>query len=417
MRLPPRFALCHLSLVLGLAASLPVGRAAAGLAENYIDAELRVVDGLEKQVDNLVAVAEEAAQGLLRGGSLYLAGEPGMVAELNGRAGGLCGAKPITPDKPLPTFRSGDVIFFSDYGDAAKTIEHRSRELVAGGAMVVAFASRDNDVVQKPLPKNVRVIPIEMPCDSRQIALPSGAKLVPTAAPAIAMAQWALTAELIGACRRKDRQLAVYLSIFLDEGQRRYKRTAGLLFEPDVHPPKAERGQMARAYLKDVRTALTTVRRDEAKSLRRAAAWLLDASKSGRNVVRNFMGHLAPLEAGTSGDVAFFTTMVHSTGNEGAAWIRQNLHEGDVYFFLGYQQNEDGMAMAASQAGARSIFFTAKRPGPQVANDPQHLDINPHWPMTDACLELPGYDVKACPLTGVLGLTYYFAICAEVAIR
>jgi hypothetical protein len=406
-----------LLLILGLIAALSVNRAAAGPSENYLDAQLRVVDGLESQVDNLVAIADEVAQDLLRGGNLYLAGEPGIVAELNGRAGGLCGAKPIAPDKPLPAFRSGDVVLFSDYGNAGKAIEHRSRELVANGVLIVAFAARDNTVMDKPLPKNVRTVPVEIPCDSRQIALPNGDKLIPTAAPAIAMAEWAFTAELIGACRRQGRQLAVYLSIFLDEGQRRYKRTAGLLFEPDVRPPKAEPGQLARAYLKSVRTALSTVRRDEIKSLRRGAAWLLQASRNQRNVVRNFMGHLAPVEAGTPGDVAFFTATVHSTGDEGAAWIRQSLHEGDVYFFLGYQQNEDGMAMAASQVGAGTIFFTAQPPGPQVANDPRHLAITPHWPMSDACVDLPGYDVKACPLTGVLGLTYYFAICAEVAIR
>ena len=37
--------------------------------------------------------ADAAAARHLAGGNLWLAGEPGMVAELAGRAGGLCGAK------------------------------------------------------------------------------------------------------------------------------------------------------------------------------------------------------------------------------------------------------------------------------------------------------------------------------------
>ncbi len=73
----------------------------------------------------------------------------------------------------------------------------------------------------------MRPIPVDVPLDSRLVKVHLGARLVPTATPAIAIAEWAYTAELIGACRRQHRQLAVYLSMFLDEGYRRLKRTSG----------------------------------------------------------------------------------------------------------------------------------------------------------------------------------------------
>ena len=146
------------------------------------------------------------------------------------------------------------------------------------------------------------------------------------------------------------------------------------------------------------------------EKIRTAAGWLREASAAQRKIVRNFMGHLPPLEAGMPGDVDFFSRLVRATGVEGVKWIRENLHEGDLYFFLGYQQNEDAMAAAANALGVRTIFITSRGPGAELAVSPRHVYINPHWPVTDGCLDLPGYDVKACPLSCIMNLTCYYAI-------
>ena len=273
----------------------------------------------------------------------------------------------------MPKFQTGDVVLYSDYGLPKKPANHGWSELTASGVLVVAFASSNSPILQSPLPANVRPIPVDIPYDSRMVETASGQRLIPTAPPAIALAEWTFTAELIGACRRQNRQLAIYLSIFLDEGQRRLKRTAGLMFEPDLRPAPVVRGQYAREFLAKVRTALTAVRTDEMAKIHRAAQWLREASAAQRKIVRNFIGHLPPLEAGKPGDVAFFAQRVVGTGVDGAAWIRNNLHQGDVYLFLGYQQNEDAMAAAANALGVRTIFITSRRPGRQAAASPRHL--------------------------------------------
>ncbi len=391
-------------------------RATAAPAEDYLDAQLHVVRGLEARIGSIADAADQAAAKLAAGGGIYLAGEPGMVAELLGRAGGLCAAKPIAGTKSLSKLRSGDVVLYSDYGLPHRKANRNWSDLCASGALVVAFASAKNPIFEKPLPANVRPIPVEIPFDSCLAESAAGERLIPTATPAIAIAEWAFTAELIGACRRQNRQLAVYLSIFLDEGRHRLNRTRGLLFEPNLRPPAVARGQYARAFLAKARDSLTAIRADEIEKIRTAARWLREASASQRKIVRNFMGHLPPVEAGMPGDVGFFTTMVRPTGDDGVKWIRENLHEGDVYLFLGYQQNEDAMAAAANGLGVRTIFMTSQRPGAAAVANPHHLYIDPHWPMTDACLDLPGYDVKACPLSCIMDLTCYYAICGE-AIR
>jgi uncharacterized phosphosugar-binding protein len=386
--------------------------ATAGPAERYIDAQLRVVQSLEGKLDRLADIAEESAARLLAGGNIYLAGENGMVLELLGRAGGLCAAKRLALDKPLPTLSRNNIVLLSDYG-APGTLQAALEKLTPAGALVIVFASAENPLLQRPLADNLRAVPVDIPLDSRLVRPASGESLIPCAAPAIAAAEWTYIAELLGACRRHRRQLAIYLSVGLDEGRRRFNWTKGLLFEPDMQPEPVARGQYARAFLSCVGQSLEAVRSEEMERIRRAAVWLREAIAAHRQIVRNLVGHLPPSEAGIRGDVHFFTGMIALKAPQAEKWIRENLHEGDVYLLLGYQQNEDAMAATANALGALTIFLTSTAPGAEQAKSPLHLYINPHWPLTDACLELSDYDVKACPLSGILSLTCYYAICGE----
>lgn len=384
----------------------------AGPAEEYVDAQLRVVKGLEEQAPALIRAADAAAQRLLAGGTLYLAGERGLVAELNGRAAGLCAAKAFAPGKTQ--LAAKDIVLFSDTGARLGDAGPAWAAITAPGVLRIPFLSREHYLLKKLGDADAQAISVDIPLDSRLVALPDGTRLLPTATPALAIAQWAFVAEMIGACRRQGKQLAVYLSIHLDEGRKRFERTKGLLFDPDLKPEPAPAGRLAREFLGHVRSALEAVRKDEAAKMRTAADWLRKAKAGGRKVVRHLYGHLPPTEAGVPGDPPCFTdTAKNPPGDQAVAWMQKNLGRGDVYLFIGYQQNEDAMAAAANQLGVRTIFLTSLPPGGAQAESPLHLYVNPHWPVTDGCVELPGYDVKACPLSGILGMTVYYAICAE----
>ena len=161
------------------------------------------------------------------------------------------------------------------------------------------------------------------------------------APPVIATAQWTFVAELLGACRRRHRQLAVYLSIWLDPGLRRYRRTEGLLFEPDMQPGPVAPAEYARAFLAGVDQSIEAVQGKELASIGRAAAWRREAVAARRHVVRTLQGHLPEVEADKGGEARWFTRTVPLGNQRGEKWIRENLRAGDVYLFLGYQENED----------------------------------------------------------------------------
>ena len=232
----------------GAMATVPRTGRASGPAEQYLEAQLHVVRSLDAKREAIANIADEAAQRLLAGGTIHLAGEKGMVAEMMGRAGGLCGAKMLSLEKGRPRVGLHDVVLLSDYGAPGKLKTALAR-FTGTEALVVVFASAENPLLRQPWGARVRVVPVDIPLDSRLLVLRSGQRLIPLVSPAIATAEWTFVAELLGACRRKRRQLAVYLSIWLDPGRRRFERTNGLLVEPDLRPAPVARGLYAHDFL------------------------------------------------------------------------------------------------------------------------------------------------------------------------
>ncbi|MGA2255033.1 MAG: hypothetical protein ABSG53_10255, partial [Thermoguttaceae bacterium] len=391
------------------------GESVAAPAQRYLDAQLHVVRGLECDLDAVTDAADAAAARLLAGGNLWLAGEPGMIAELAGRAGGLCGAKVLPAEKSATTLGRNDVVLWSDYGVRPQPGGIWPRHLESD-ALVVAFAPEESANLKDPLPEHVRRICVKTRVQDEIAEHVGGQRWIRSIVPAIATAQWTFVAELLGAVRRHHRQLAVYLSTHLDPGLRRFKRTNGLLLEPDLRPDPIERKEYGGRFLAMVRDGLEAIRREEMPRIRQAGVWLTESHAAHRRILRNLQGHLPPCEVNWPGDAGFFSNPkpISLTGAEGERWARENLRSGDIYLLLGYQENEDDVAAAAHALDARTIFITSQGPGPAQGRDPHHLHINPHWPRSDACLSLDGYDVKACPLSAILGLSCYYAICEEV---
>ncbi|MGA2067904.1 MAG: hypothetical protein ABSG86_23245 [Thermoguttaceae bacterium] len=412
---PLRLTLKPLEVVVLEAAA---GESVAGSAQRYLDAQLQAVCGLERDLDGLADAADAAAARLLAGGNLWLAGEPGMVAELAGRAGGLCGAKVLPAGKSAAALGRDDVVLWSDYGVTPQPGGIWPR-LLESGALLVAFAPEEKAILKGPLPERVRRIGVKVPVERSGGEPAGGQRAIRAIVPAVATAQWAFVAELLGAVRRRHRQLAVYLSIHLDPGMRRFKRTDGLLLEPDLRPDPVPRKAYGGRFLAMVRDGLEAIGREEMPRIRQSAAWLAESQAAHGRIFHNLQGHLPPCEAGRPGDADFFSDPkpISLAGADGQRWVREHLRPGDVYLLLGYQENEDAAAAAAHALGARTIFITSQGPGPEQGRDPRHLYVDPHWPRSDACLGLDDYDVKACPLSAILGLSCYYAICGEVDSR
>ena len=185
------------------------------------------------------------------------------------------------------------------------------------------------------------------------------------------------------------------------------------MIELGLGPAPVARGQYAGAFLTTVRTSLAAVRKDEVEKIRLAAR--LAAGGIGGPAEHHAQVHGTSSTAGSRhGRRRGFLRPagLRDSASRGCTSIREHLHEGDLYFFLGYQQNEDAMAAAANALGVRTIFITSRGPGPELAvESASRVRRSPlardRW--------LPGLAglrrESLLPLSAIMNLTCYYAIC------
>jgi hypothetical protein len=92
---------------------------------------------------------------------------------------------------------------------------------------------------------------------------------------------------------------------------------------------------------------------------------------------------------------------------------------GDVLLGIGYDfipndANNDFLADAARAAGVRCIWSAASYFPDRVTHPPGELFLDQHWELGDAVVQMPGYDIPILPASGLLSMTMFDAIFAEV---
>lgn len=76
---------------------------AASAEDGYAQSVFKLVKAHEDGLPRLIAPAEGTAKALIAGGAFYLGGDPGWIAEGDGRAGGLTMVRPLPLGTPAPS--------------------------------------------------------------------------------------------------------------------------------------------------------------------------------------------------------------------------------------------------------------------------------------------------------------------------
>ena len=184
--------------------------------------------------------------------------------------------------------------------------------------------------------------------------------------------------------------------------------------EPDLRPapvpPKLYGGQ----YLAMVRSGLEAIRREELPRFGQAAAWIAErraARASAAFAICRAISRPARREPGRR-ILRQYRAGLPCGAEPDAGPARSPPRRCFAAAGLPGERRRHGGGRPRPARG--TVFITSGGPGPDQAREPRHLYVNPHWPRSDAGLVLEGYDVKACPLSAVLGLPCYYAICEEV---
>ncbi len=322
----------------------------------------------------MVPVAEKAAKLLADGGRLYSSGQPSLVSEITGRAGGIMMIRPLAADVPTP----GDVVLHTPEPGVELPEALRGTK-----ALVVVFGAP--------------VAGHDGPAFANHA---DGADISPTLANAIPA--WMFTGELVAALTRLGKVPVIYETIGAYGGYPRMAKykSGEIAFHDDCAVPPCPAGTMANAYVDAVTAMLRRVEKEERAQLDEAGAWVRGARRNGKQLFMYSMGHLFPDEVGKTDIGKMFHSVGWSAGFR-VAHPEDDYHDGDLAVHICYQHPTDALLRKARPAGARVVYVSllADR---DFKKDDGVIWIDPMWNWPDACVTLEGYDVPLLPASGVV---------------
>jgi uncharacterized phosphosugar-binding protein len=343
-----------------------------------------------RQMPVMEMAGQAAARRLTNGGELWVGGsQKDFASEAVGRAGGLMCAKPLDVSK---VFRRDIVLYGArgalDYTDLATIAKCKS-----AGAYVIAFAAKEGSQ-RTPYGPDLLI-------DSGDIAgLPTRHGMCPLDTVTNVINLWAFTGELVAACTRAQKMPVIYKSYGLEGGRERAAKYQGQMFHTDFNIQPIRAGALGNAYLDRVTKILTQLEHDDQTQVTQAGKWI--ASAGWQDSALQWVGHLYPEHMKDPRAPLPFA----ATAGEGATAPTK-----PVLIHISYQRPPQELIDRARREHSRLFYCSVLRGEGGVSE--YAVYANPHWPIEDGCIEVPGYDVPICPVSGVMQATLYWSVIAE----
>jgi hypothetical protein len=345
------------------------------VAENYLSALQGVISQTRFNLAPLAKSADHAAHEFVSGGNLWVAGrQPDFLAEACGRAGGLMAIAPL--DQHVPT--NHDVILYAvpgspDSGDLRLRDQWQER-----GATVILFSSpaglyRDHF----PLDTVANVVDL-----------------------------WTWTGEFVAACTRLGKMPVLYQTYGLPGGPERGKKYQGKKFHDDliINPIAAD--VLGHEYTDQIQRMLAKISDTQTPKMLQAAKWWNQATSA----TTLFTGHMFPRHAQDPRTLTFGSLAAVP------AWEDKDLldptHPPQFVLYVGYQFAPRKLIDQAKALGVKPVYSDVQpAQPPEPASNILYLD--PAWPLADACVTVPGYDIAVLPASGVIQAAIYWTIASE----
>lgn len=364
-------------------------------AADYSSRLLFSLSGIASDLPRITSTAEAAAERLAAGGTLWLSGShQGLISEALGRAGGMITAKGL--GDPATQLTSRDVVLVGSLAADSPADGALLEALAKSGALVILLAPKDAPGSSLYL--------------SPHAPEPGSDGLLPVASPALAAVLWTLTGEIVGALTRLGKMPPMYQSIVVPGGRERNASHLELQWEPGPVTPVAP-GLLGRKYLARLTACLRRLRATQMEGFGQAGALAAEALAAGHTAWYAGVGHMPPFEVGQPGDTGLLAPLTSSIEPEPVA---DQIKPGDVVLYVGYYEPFGPWVETAHARGARTVTLVSGTPEHPAAEMGAELNLNACWPFGDALVDVPGYDVRILPPSGVMQSAAYWMLQAEV---
>lgn len=163
-----------------------------------------------------------------------------------------------------------------------------------------------------------------------------------------------------------------------------------------THRARHSPGTLGLAYTATLSAMLERVKREMGPRIALAATWSAEAHAAGKQTIMYNMGHMFP-RSGRHGN--------RHPLQVGSVVLRLSqmpppndpYGPGDVLLHIGYQHPPYELLPRAKHPGARVAYVDILQHRDYPNNDEDVLWIDPMWPWADGVVQIPTYDVPACP--------------------
>jgi hypothetical protein len=374
--------------------------------QTYSQALIDATRATRSLLPTIVLTAEHAASRLLNGGNLYIASaRPDFGSEGYIRSGGLMMLQEYDPACP-PT--SNDVVIA---GWSERDSEHDRQllsQLTGTGTLVIGIGPKQNyqNRVDALLPSD--------PPHPVEILSTFDNELYPLVSLQNLMLLWSLTGELTAALTRSDQMPVMYQSVLVPRARKRNASFGTSRFHPTHTVPRVPVEQLGRAYLDKISTCLQALS-NEASTISQVAADCAETLNGGNQIHAFLISHFPVHQAGAPGDPGYMTPMETLTGETpDSDELARKLEENNLFFFLGYYRRPAQAYEIARRRGCKIVEVITGMDEPDTTGPtPDHI-IRPGWHYTDSLVDVPGYDVRILPASGIVQTAVYWSVIGQI---
>ena len=206
----------------------------------------------------------------------------------------------------------------------------------------------------------------------------------------------------------------MYQSVLTEGARERNASFGSDRFHATHDVPPIPPGQLGGAYLDRISICLTSLHH-ESPAIARAAAAAVEVLKNGRHIHAFLIAHFPFHQAGSPGDPGYMTALDTFTGETpDVAELERKLGPGDLFFFLGYYRRPVAAYEVAHRRQCKIVeIITGADETLLVGHDPDYK-IDPGWQYTDSLVDVPGYDVRILPASGILQAAVYWSVIGQI---
>lgn len=340
--------------------------------DSYLERMALALEAYRPIAAEMTPAVDAAAARLADGGRLWAAGQPSVVSEISGRAGG--------------------IMMLRNLGDADP-----------GENDTVLYFPEVEDTPTQTWPDACLVIGISARQDGMDYAFPTHADetgLSETLSSAIPA--WLLIGELVAALTRRGVMPVLYETI---GGYGGYSRMAQykngeIPFHDDRKVPPVPAGTLANRYIDTVAGMCRRVLHEEAEKLERAGEMARKAHVDGKQRFMYSMGHLFPNEVVATSIGEVFQSATWNAGFHNSK-PEHTYGQADFVSLIGYQHSADDLLDRARPAGANVVYVTLHEDR-DYRSDPNVIWIDPMWEWADGCVGIEGYDIPFLAASGLV---------------